>query len=132
VEDAMKAPTVPVIDGGLRVQEAMEILRNVKHDEGVLVRGEPAGWSFLRWPDLEALSANGKQTETLDETGVGVRLPLLYPDYNLSTALGYAQSTPVVPVVHRANSKELLGIVRLQDVLQAFQNQAEADVEAGA
>ncbi len=132
VEDAMKAPTVPVIDGELRVQEAMEILRNVKHDEGVLVRHEPVGWSLFRWSDLEALSANGKQNETLDESRVGIKLPQLYPDYNLDTALGYAQSSPVVPVVHRANSKELLGTVRLEDVLQAFQNQAEADVEGGA
>src|SRR5579864_5468233 len=53
VEDAMKAPTVPVIDGALRVQEAMEILRNVNHDQGVLVRHEPNGWSFLGWSDLE-------------------------------------------------------------------------------
>jgi len=121
VEDAMKAPTVPVIDGALRVQEAIEILRNVNHDQGVLVRHEPGGWSLLAWSDLEALSVNGKQAETLDESGVGVRLPQLYPDYNLDTALGYAQSCSVVPVVHRANSKELLGMIRLEDILEAYQ-----------
>src|SRR5581483_8470773 len=64
VEDAMKAPTVPVIDGELRVQEAMEILRNVKHDEGALVRHANHTWTLVHWNELESLMGEGKGSET--------------------------------------------------------------------
>ena len=128
VEDAMKAPTVPVIDGALRVQEAMEILRNVDHAEGVLVRHESGGWTLLHWDDLAKAAAEGKQGETLDTSIPGIRLPQLYPDYNLDAALHYVQDSTVVPVVHRANPRELLGVVTLKDILEAYEPHADSEV----
>lgn len=125
VEDAMKAPTVPVIDGALRAEEALEILRDVDHEQGVLVRHDTSGWSLVRWADLEALAGEGKREDSLDAAAGGTRLPQLYPDYNLDTALRYVQNWPVVPVVHRANPRELLGVIRLQDILEAYQQRAE-------
>ena len=125
VEDAMKAPTVPVIDGALRVDEAIGILRNVDHAQAVLVRHANHTWTLIHWNQLESLMGEGKGSETLEGSNGGVRLPQLYPDYNLDTALRYAQNWPVVPVVHRANPGELLGVVTLNDVLVAYQEQAE-------
>jgi chloride channel protein, CIC family len=128
VEDAMKSPTVPVLDGALRVEEALAILRNVDHAQAVLVRHANHTWTLVHWNELDALSGKGKGSESLEGSNGGVRLPQLYPDYNLDTALRYTQNWPVVPVVHRANPGELLGVVTLKDVLGAYQEQESGEV----
>jgi len=112
---------VPVIDGALRVEEAMAILSNVDHAQAVLVRHSNHTWTLLHWDELKALEDERKGSETLEGSNGGARLPQLYPDYTLDTALRYTQNWPVVPVVHRANPGELLGIVGLKDVLEAYQ-----------
>ena len=128
VEDAMKSPTVPVLDGALRVEEALGILRNVDHAQAVLVRHANHTWTLVHWNELDALSGKGKGSESLEGSNGGVQLPQLYPDYNLDTALRYTQNWPVVPVVHRANPGELLGVVTLKDVLESYQEQESGEV----
>ncbi len=47
-------------------------------------------------------------------------LPYLHPDHPLDTALRLIGEWPLLPVVHRANSQRLLGVVSLDDVMRAY------------
>ncbi len=71
--------------------------------------------------------------EADDEAAAGVRTRHLHPDHGLGTALarmGAAGST-VLPVVSRANTRQLLGIVTLVDLLEAFGLSNASDAQAG-
>jgi CBS domain-containing protein len=47
-------------------------------------------------------------------------IPYLHPDHPLDTALRLIGEWPLLPVVHRANSQRLLGVVSLGDVMRAY------------
>ncbi len=80
--------------------------------------------------DFKGTISNGHPTATLaDIVSVGFgwhldadQLPHLHPDHTLSQALERMGSTKlhVLPVVSRANVRQLLGIVLLEDVLRAY------------
>jgi CBS domain-containing protein len=48
------------------------------------------------------------------------RIPYLHPDHPLDTALRLIGEWPLLPVVHRANLRRLLGVVSLDDVMRAY------------
>ncbi len=48
------------------------------------------------------------------------RIPYLHPDHPLDTALRLIGEWPLLPVVHRANVQQLLGVVSLDDVMRAY------------
>jgi CBS domain-containing protein len=48
------------------------------------------------------------------------RIPYLHPDHPLDTALRLIGERPLLPVVHRANVQQLLGVVSLHDVMRAY------------
>jgi hypothetical protein len=48
------------------------------------------------------------------------RTPHLHPDHPLELALRYAAVWPIVPVVHRANYQQVLGLIQLEDILQTY------------
>ena len=47
-------------------------------------------------------------------------MPYLHPDHPLDTALRLIGEWPLLPVVHRANVQQLLGVVSLDDVMRAY------------
>ena len=51
---------------------------------------------------------------------LGARIPYLHPDHPLDTALRLIGEWPLLPVVHRANVQQLLGVVSLDDVMRAY------------
>ena len=55
-----------------------------------------------------------------------------HPDHPLDTAIRYIYDWLVLPVVHRANPSQLLGVVSLPDVLSAYRSKSadeRADLE---
>lgn len=49
-----------------------------------------------------------------------VAIPYLHPDHPLDTALRVIGDWPILPVVHRANLQQLVGVVSLDDVMRAY------------
>jgi CIC family chloride channel protein len=47
-------------------------------------------------------------------------LPSLYPDLPLDSALRYVNEYPLVPVVHRANSRQLEGVISRESVFRKY------------
>jgi CIC family chloride channel protein len=119
VEDAMRLPYVPVTEGGQTVNAALGAFANLPH-EWALVNLHPDGWSLASRAFLEQWRTEGKGDRMVSELLPPERLPLLHPDHTLDTALREIHEWSLVPVVHRANPYELLGILSLEDILKAY------------
>ncbi len=78
---------------------------------------------MVRRADIEAAAAEGRTGQTLsDLIPPASGLPHLHPDHTLGTALERmgASGLRVLPVVSRANIRQLAGLVTLEDVLAAL------------
>ena len=58
------------------------------------------------------------------------RIPYLHPDHPLDTALRLIGEWPLLPVVHRANPQQLLGVVSLGDVMRAYRGAGLGETHA--
>jgi hypothetical protein len=56
----------------------------------------------------------------LESLPQNTRLPWLHPDQHLDDALRRVGDWPVLPVVSRADSQKVQGIISLSDILDAF------------
>jgi len=124
VEDAMQRVKGPLLDADWTLDQA---LREVDHMENqhLLVRMSPNGWSSVTKDELLQLAANGKGTVTLG-TLLGTELvPYLHPDHPLETALRYVDRWPVIPVVSRADFRQLEGVITERDVLERYREFGE-------
>ena len=119
VEDAMRSGSAVVMPGSMRVAEAYERLRT-KNLEHCLISVYGKGWFWAKKGDLEQSIEDGDSDKTVHKA-----LPLrtvvrLYPDLSLDSAMRLLANYPVLPVVSRANSNQLLGIISLADVHKAY------------
>jgi CIC family chloride channel protein len=92
-----------------------------------LVRMAPSGWSCLTRDLLERLTKEGKGALTLASVLPTQRLPFLYPDLPLDSALRQVSQAELIPVVNRADLRMLEGVVTRDDVLSRYQADAVAD-----
>ncbi len=115
VEDAMRGVDVPILPAQLtagialgRLQEARARFALVDNDDGQ--------WGIVSCDQLERADANLSIAELLLDKRVGA----LYPDNRLDTALQRIGDWPLLPVVHRANPRQVIGTITLEDVLTAY------------
>ena len=115
VEDAM----LPVPATILNAQDYVDAnARRVQDsaDSTFLVRMHPSGWNVISRDQLQRLFQEGKGELTLGSVLPPQSLPSLYPDLPLDSALRYVNDYPLVPVVNRANSRHLEGVVSRDSV----------------
>jgi len=120
VEDAMRAVGGPVLEAQATVDAAL-----VGAGENVLVRLSPGGWGSVTTQELRALAAEGKGGSPLSSATTISPLPFLHPDHPLETALRYVDRWPVIPVVNRADFRQLEGIISQRDVLDRYREFGE-------
>jgi chloride channel protein, CIC family len=118
VEDAMRPPSLPVFLGAQRVEEALSKLQAVGEKE-FLINFADGSWASGGAVELKKLQGEGQGNAMLQMAWSDARLPYLHPDQPLEIALRY-KDWPVVPVVHRANFSQLLGVLSLNDILRAY------------
>ncbi len=124
VEDAMQPVTGPVLDAEDTLEKA---LRGIDHTEGehLLVRMSPSGWSSVTKEQLQALAAEGKKDSKLGSLLPIRQIPFLHPDLPLETALRHVDRWPLVPVVSRADFRQLEGVVSQGGVLKRYREFGE-------
>ena len=118
VEDAMQPSTAPVIDGGETAEAATEVFERTQKDV-VLVRLGP-GWSNISRDEVATLIKEGKGGEPIGMTLENRVIPALHPDHPLDMSLRYVDRWQMVPVVNRANLRELEGVITERDVLERY------------
>src|SRR5580658_6564522 len=133
VEDAVRPVNVPVLDGQETVDAALAEAETSAADN-LLVRLNPDGWGCVTRLELRALAAEEQGGSSLsslassslasDSTSIGP-IPVLHPDHPLEMALRYVDRWPVVPVVSRADFRQLEGVITERDVLERYREFGE-------
>ena len=126
VEDAMRPVPEIILDGAAPIAQAELRMRDVP-GKMFLVRMSPSGWSCLTRDVLDRLMKEGKGAVTLGSVLPARRLPNLYPDLPLDSALRHLSHAEMIPVVNRADLRMLEGVVTREDVLIRYQADAVAD-----
>ena len=128
VEDAMIPPPETVLIDNMVVEEALKRAENSPSDV-LLVRRSPSGWSTVRKDDLKRLVGEGKPEMTLMSVLATQLTPILHPDHPLDTALHYIYDCPLLPVVHRADSHRLEGVLTMADILRTYRGAVTESVD---
>ncbi len=116
VEDAMRPPLGQILTGKMTLKEAQEHVQGSAQEFFVVGMGGD-DWSGISRTNLMEMSVN---PESPLSKLLHAEIPYLHPDHPLDTALRLIGEWPLLPVVHRANSQRLLGVVSLGDVMRAY------------
>jgi len=121
VEDAMQPSPSLILESDDSVRDALrQVPDQTREDEEILVRVTPSGWNAITLAGLKKLAGEGKGELTLGSNLSSRTLPSLFPDLTLDVALRYVQDAPLVPVVNRANSQHVEGIITRDDVFRKY------------
>ena len=129
VRQAMRSAPA-VLSPQLQIAEALRQIKDSTFNAWPVVDAEGL-WGMIRNTELEQAAADGasnkKVAEILREDPprgdpTVEELPHVHPDHSLSLVLERmgASGLNVLPVVSRANVRELIGIVALDDILGAY------------
>jgi len=121
VEDAM-LPVPAVILSAEDYLDANARRVQDSSDPAFLVRMHSSGWSAITREQLQRLFHEGKGELTLGSVLPSQPLPILYPDLPLDSALRYVDDYPLVPVVNRANSLQLEGVISRDSVFVKYRS----------
>jgi len=119
VEDAMRPPRVPVVEERDTVAEALQKIEGTTGDD-VFIRPRWSGWRVTSRHALARAAEDGRADLALQEAFSNQIVPHLYPDLPLEIALRHLDERTVLPVTHRAEPRELEGVISLSDVLNAY------------
>ncbi len=120
VEDAMRKPDLPALQASDTLARALEIAET-STEEVLLVRFPTGRWAGISRKDLQTMGSEHPKETQLRELLSTSRLPILHPDQRLDDALRFIQGHALLPVVSRAGSRKLEGVLSLPDILTAYQ-----------
>ena len=123
VEDAMRRPDLQPLQASDTLGRALEVAE-ASTEEVLLVRFPTGRWAGMTRKDLHAMAAGHSNETQLREVLSTARLPVLHPDQRLDDALRFIQGHEVLPVISRAGSRKLEGLLSLPDILTAYQKTA--------
>ncbi|HKF47348.1 MAG TPA: chloride channel protein [Terracidiphilus sp.] len=127
VEDAMRPPGNTLVNGDDSVEHLARLIEATDGD-ALLVRLKPLGWSNVSREEINAWLEEGKASEPVGSLlPVGSmfkdrQVPSLHPDHPLDMSLRYVDRWKIVPVVNRANLRELEGVITQRDVLDRYRD----------
>ncbi|HEV7966151.1 MAG TPA: chloride channel protein [Candidatus Acidoferrales bacterium] len=120
VEDAMRKPDSPPLQASDTIARALENA-GASTEEVLLVRFPTGRWAGIAREDLQAIASEHPKETQLREVLSTARLAVLHPDQRLDDALRFIQGHALLPVVSRAGSRKLEGVLSLPDILTAYQ-----------
>jgi CIC family chloride channel protein len=120
VEDAMRKLDLPPLQASDTFARALEIAES-STEELLLVRFPTGRWAGIERKDLSTMASAHPPETLLREVLSTARLPILHPDQRLDDALRFIQGHALLPVVSRAGSRKLEGVLSLPDILTAYQ-----------
>ena len=118
VEDAMRPRPAIVLDGTKTAAEAWPFVMYTAEPYFLVgIPGQPP--AQISFGELRHLVEAG-DTRPLRSTQALTMVPYLHPDEDLEDALPLATRYPLIPVVNRADLSQLLGVLDLADVMEAY------------
>jgi CIC family chloride channel protein len=116
VEDAMRAPTSRALLSDESLATAQSLAK-ASRDEFFLVSLPDGHWEGI---SRDALLNVAAEPATPVMNFINLKLPVLHPDHSLDHALRLIKEWPLVPVVHRADFRKLVGVVGVADILTSY------------
>lgn len=116
----MRKPESVSLQAGDTLARALEIAEAAP-EEVLLVRFPTGRWASVTKQELRAKASERPEETLMRELLSTNRLPVLHPDQRLDDVLRYVQGHEVLPVVSRAGSRKLEGVLSLPDILAAYQ-----------
>jgi CIC family chloride channel protein len=120
LEDALRPLSIPVIDAGTTLSAAAEQV-DAKKADVFLIKLPGHAWYSMTRAELAALAAVSAAETVLANVVKPDRIPLLFPDLPLDSALPHLARWPILPVQNRASRGAIEGTVTLADVLSRYQ-----------
>jgi CIC family chloride channel protein len=120
VEDAMRHPNFTPVQASDTLARAMEIA-GTSTEEVLLARFPTGRWASIDPKELPELAQQHPPDTQLREILSTARVPILHPDQRLDDALRFIQGHALLPVVSRAGSRKLEGVLSLADIMSAYQ-----------
>jgi CIC family chloride channel protein len=122
LEDALRPVTFPVFPGNATLQEVSQQLGQA--DAAILlVKLHDGSWYSMNRNEFTSLAAIQTPDTPLERALKPDRVPLLFPDLPLDSAIPYLSRWPVLPIQNRASKGILEGVVSLDDVLGRYQRE---------
>jgi chloride channel protein, CIC family len=122
LEDALRPVTFPVFPGNATLHEVSQQLGQAEAPI-LLVKLHDGSWYSMNRNDFTSLAACQTPDTPLERALGPDRVPLLFPDLPLDSAIPYFSRWPVLPIQNRASKGVLEGVVSLDDVLSRYQRQ---------
>lgn len=120
LEDALRPVNVPVFPGSATLQEVSNDLGGADAPV-LLVKLHDGSWYSMNRAELASLADTQTPDTPLQSVLRPDRVPLLFPDLPLDSAIPYLARWPVLPIQNRASKGILEGMVSLDDVLGRYQ-----------
>jgi chloride channel protein, CIC family len=120
VEDAMRPPT-PQVSIRLDALPPPEVIESLP-GEFFLVQDRNGYWGGMSKTKLLEVASD----QASDKEARVQELPHLHPDHALDVAMRRIGEWPLLPVVHRADGTKLVGVISLNDILEAYRQPAAA------
>ena len=127
VEDAMLPVPITVLSAQDYVDANFRRVQD-STESAFLVRMHPSGWNITTREKLQRLYQEGKGELTLASVLPAPSLPSLYPDLPLDSAIGYVNDYSLIPVVNRADSRRLEGVVSRDSVFRKYGGRSAVEV----
>jgi chloride channel protein, CIC family len=118
VEDAMQMPTTRALLGDESLATAQALAKSGK-DEFFLVSLRDGHWEGISRDAL--VNIVGDPGASIYRF-INKTIPVLHPDHPLDHALRMIGDWPMIPVVHRADFRQLVGVVTIADILKVYRS----------
>jgi chloride channel protein, CIC family len=119
IEDALQPVTIPVVRAADTIETASAALAEA-HASACLVEFFDGSWYVLTATELTSAAATLTPETALQRALPADRVPQLFPDMPLDSALCYFPRWPLLPVANRAVRRMVEGTITLDDVLARY------------
>ena len=122
LEDAMQPVNVPVMEGSGTLAD-LSMSDEIKTAAAVLIHCEDGLWYAAKPHEIQSwLAVSSTGASSLEDHLGTERVPVLYPDLPLQSALSYFGRWPLLPITNRARAGAIEGVISLEDALKCFQH----------
>jgi CIC family chloride channel protein len=130
IEDALRPVDVPILDEANTLTHAADVLAAAQSTanpsrpiNAMLVRFSNGSWYTLTADELGTALTKFPAETPLNQALKPDRVPILFPDMPLDSALAHFARWPLLPIRNRAAKGLLEGIVTYDDVLKTYQRE---------
>ncbi len=120
LEDALRPLSVPVVEGRLPLAAVRQTMA-AKGAAAALVKLGDGSWYAIPGDELGSLSAVHQGEAPLESVLPHDRIPTLFPDMRLDSAIPYLARWPLLPVQNRASRGAIEGTITMADIVARYQ-----------